>query len=64
MTEMKPMDAWKIVSENLHDLYQMRHAMNPRWKGYTDREMDAETMVFHALQQLEKQGNDRRKSKK
>ena len=49
------MEAWHIISANMMQLYKMRRAENPNFKGYTDAEVEAEVICFKALEQMEKQ---------
>lgn len=48
------MEAWRIISANLTDLYKMRRSMRPNSKGYTDAEVEAEIKCFMALREAEK----------
>ena len=38
---MTPLEAWRIISANLTNLYKMRRAMNHKDKGYTEAETQA-----------------------
>ena len=51
MNEMKPMDAWRIISANLFDLYKKRKTK--RFRGYTDADVEAEIICFRALKEKE-----------
>lgn len=51
---MTPMEAWRIISANLTDLYKMRRAMRPNSKGYTDADIEAEIECFMALREKER----------
>lgn len=46
---MTPMEAWRIISANLCELYKRRRAENHSYKGYTAADAEAEVMVFTAL---------------
>ena len=46
---MTPMEAWRIISANLWELYKRRRAENPNYKGYTDADTEAEIVAFMAL---------------
>ena len=50
---MTPMEAWRIISADLTDLYKMRRALNNSDKGYTDAEVEAEIECFMALKEKE-----------
>lgn len=58
--DMTPMDAWRIISANMQQLYKRRKAENPNpdWKGYTDAEIRAEVICFKALQEMQKKENE------
>ena len=51
---MTPMEAWHIISANLMQLYKMRRAEYPNFKGYTDAEVEAEVICFKALEEMQK----------
>ena len=53
---MTPMEAWGIISANLANHYKMRRATNPKDKGYTDAEIEAEIMCFQALKEMQERG--------
>ena len=46
---MTTMDAWHIISRNLHELYNRRNANGE--KPYNDEEIEAEVMCFVALKE-------------
>ena len=50
---MKPLEAWRVISANLTDLYKMRRALNNTDKGYTDTDVEAEIVCFMALKEAE-----------
>ena len=52
---MTPMEAWHIISANMMQLYKIRRANNPNFKGYTDAELEAEVICFKALGLMEQQ---------
>lgn len=54
--EMSPMEAWHIISANLADLYKKRK--DTCFKGYFDKDIQAEVICFKALQEMEKRGAD------
>lgn len=65
MADMKPMDAWRIISANLADLYRIRRAQSkafksyPQYPGYDSTDTEAEVMAFVALKQMaEREGNE------
>lgn len=49
---MKPMEAWRIISANLAQLYKMRSDEN--YKGYVDADTEAEVICFKALREMER----------
>ena len=49
---MRPMDAWRIISKNMVEIYHMRRTSE--YKGYTEDEVEAEVICMQALQLLEK----------
>lgn len=49
---MRPMDAWRIISKNMVELYHTR--CTSTYKGYTEDEIEAEVICMQALQLLEK----------
>lgn len=50
---MKPMEAWCVISANLANLYKMRRAIDPKDKGFTEAETQAEVICFQALKETE-----------
>jgi hypothetical protein len=54
---MTPMDAWRIISANLTELYKLRRAET--FKGYTEAETEAEVICFMALKLLEERGEEK-----
>ena len=55
MAEMTPMQAWKIVSKNLMQLYRLRDEFLEQ--PYTQEEIKAETICFMALKQMEERNS-------
>lgn len=53
--DMTPMEAWNIISRNLVNYYAMRSG--PGFKGYTDKDTEAEVIAFMALKKMEKEDN-------
>ena len=51
---MTPIEAWRIISANMMELYKKRRADNPNFKGYTDIEIEAEVICFKALEEMER----------
>ena len=51
MAEMTPMQAWKIVSGSLMQLYRLKDELG--MQPYTQEEIKAETICFMALKQME-----------
>lgn len=49
--EMTPMEAWRVVSANLMELYKRRNAMG--FKPYVDTEIQAEVICYMALKDME-----------
>lgn len=49
---MTPIEAWRIISANLNDLYKRRR--EPCYKGYVDADIEAEVVCFKCLQEAEK----------
>lgn len=48
---MTPMEAWRIISANLENLYKRRR--DNKFNGYTDAEVEAEVICFQALKLME-----------
>lgn len=48
---MTPMQAWRVISANLAELYKRRKSN--AYKGYTDADIEAEVIAFKALQEME-----------
>lgn len=48
---MTPMQAWRVISANLAELYTRRKGN--AYKGYTDGDIEAEVIAFKALQEME-----------
>ena len=53
---MTPMEAWRIISANLFELYKRRRTET--FKGYTETETEAEVIAFKALKEMEKKGGE------
>ena len=53
--DMTPMESWNIISRNLVNYYAMRSG--PGFKGYTDKDTEAEVIAFMALKKMEKEDN-------
>lgn len=51
---MTPMEAWRIISKNLTELYQRRYAAAGHKKPWTQEEITAEVLCFKALETAEK----------
>lgn len=49
--EMTPMRAWQIISSNLLELYKRRR--DEHFRGYLDKEIDAEILCYMALKALD-----------
>lgn len=54
---MTPLEAWHIISANLATLYKMRK--DGKFKGYTDAEVEAEVICFHALQEMNQRNDEK-----
>lgn len=52
---MKPLEAWRIISECMNELVNIRQALCPQGKGYSMEEVEAEVMCFEALRKLEEE---------
>lgn len=61
---MTPMEAWRIISANLWELYKRRRADNPNYKGYTDADVEAEVIAFMALKIADATGTNAGKKQK
>ena len=53
---MTPMEAWRVISANLTELYKLKKTAS--FKGYCDADIEAEVICFKALQEKEKKGAD------
>lgn len=53
---MTPMDAWKIISKNLKQLYATRASLGIT--PYTDEEIEAEVMCFKTLNEAQRREDD------
>ncbi len=53
---MTPLEAWRIISADLAQLYKMRKAISDTEKGYTSAEVEAEVICFEALRRMEREG--------
>jgi hypothetical protein len=64
MAEMTPMDAWKIISRNLMQLYKLRAEFLD--VAYTQEDIQAEVMCYMALKEMEKKDskNGKKQTKK
>jgi len=50
---MKPLEAWRIISGCMNELVNLRKAIYPQGKGYSDEEVTAQVMAFEALRKME-----------
>lgn len=48
---MTPMEAWRIISANLVDLYKRRR--DEHFNGFVDADIEAEVICFRALKEME-----------
>lgn len=55
---MKPLEAWHIISGCMNELANMRKALYPQGKGYSDEEVTAQVMCFEALRKLEEKESE------
>lgn len=49
---MTPMEAWRVVSANLAELYKLKKTAS--FKGYCEADTEAEVICFKALKEMEK----------
>ena len=49
--KMMPLEAWRVISANLMELYKRRKALN--FPPYVDREIQAEVICYEALKEME-----------
>ena len=52
---MKPLEVWRIISSNMNELANMRNALYPQGKGYSQGEVQAEVMCYEALRRMEEE---------
>ena len=52
---MKPLEAWRIISGCMNELANIRQALYPQCKGYSQEEVKAEVICFEALRKLEEE---------
>jgi hypothetical protein len=50
------MDAWRIISANLCELYEKRKT--ECFKGYADADIEAEVICFKALKEMEERADN------
>ena len=62
VVSMEPMEAWRIISANLWDLYKKRRTET--YKGYTEADTEAEVICFEALRKMQKDVSDTNVGKK
>jgi hypothetical protein len=48
---MTPMQAWRVISANLAELYKRRKS--DAYEGHTDGDVEAEVIAFKALREME-----------
>lgn len=53
---MTPIEAWKIISRNIEQLYATRYSLGIT--PYTDEEIEAEVMCFTALKEAQRREDD------
>lgn len=58
---MKPLEAWHIISGCMNELVNMRNAVYPQGKGYSDEEVTAQVMTFEALRRMQEDGKEKGK---
>lgn len=50
---MTGLEAWVVISKCFTQLRDYRRAEDPKDKGYTDEELEAEVMAFRGLKELD-----------
>ncbi len=51
--DMKPLEAWRIISGCMNELANIRQSVYPQGKGYSQEEIEAQVMCFEALRKEE-----------
>ena len=52
---MKPLEAWRIISGCMNELFYIRQSLYPQGKGYSQEEVAAYVMCFEALRKMEEE---------
>ena len=52
---MKPLEAYRVISRCMTELIQMRQAIYPKGKSYSQEEVSAEVIAFEALRRMEEE---------
>lgn len=55
---MKPLEAWYIISSCMNELANIRQALYPQSKGYSQEEVQAEVICFEALRKLQEESEE------
>ena len=50
---MTPLEAYRVISRCMTELQQMRQAIYPKGKSYSQEEVSAEVIAFEALRRME-----------
>jgi hypothetical protein len=56
---MTPMEAWSIIQGNLLNHYIARRALHPNGNGFTEAEIEAETICFLALKEMQERNEQK-----
>lgn len=54
---MKPLEAWRIISQEIDELSRLRQEYYPFTPGYSKEEITAQVMAFEALRRMQ-EGDD------
>ena len=58
MSGMKPLEAYRIISQSLNELHHFRRDIFPNGKSYSQQEIEAQVIAFEALRRMEEDGKD------
>lgn len=57
---MKPLEAYRIISQCMQELHEIRKEIFPAGRAYSQEELTAQVIAFEALRRMEEDGDKKR----
>ena len=58
MSDMKPLEAYSVISRCITELHQYRKFVYPNTTAYSHEEISAQVIAFEALRRMEEDNKD------